>query len=150
MKKLTCTLLLMLVMTLTASAQQPGKQHKNMPKFSPEKFDAELHSYIIHEAGLSQQEAVKFFPVYKEMQSKQRIIFERQRQQAKTKPTDEKGCQKAIQERDNTEVELKRIQQSYHKKFLDILPASKVYDIIQAEDKFHRHKLKQWSHQRRQ
>lgn len=79
------------------------------------------------------------------MQRKQRAIYDRMRQMGKVKPQDEAGCQKAIQEHDNIEVELKRIQQTYHNKFLDILPASKVYDVIKAEDHFHRRMLKRWS-----
>lgn len=147
MKRLTCLLILVMGLILSVNAQKPMKQQNQ--RFSPEQFDAELQHFITQQAGLTHQEAAKFFPVYKEMQKKQRAIFERQRQQARMKPGDEKGCQKAIQERDKTEVELKRIQQIYHNKFLDILPASKVYDIIQAEDRFHRHKLRQWSNLRK-
>jgi len=114
-------------------------------RFSPEQFDAELQQFIVQEAHLTPQESARFFPVYKEMQQKQRKLFERQRKQAIIKPQDESGCVKAIQERDNIDVEMKRLQQSYHNKFLDILPASKVYDVIKAEDRFHRRMLKRWS-----
>ena len=46
---------------------------------------------------------------------------------------------------DKMDIELKRIQQQYHNKFLDILPACKVMKAIKAEDKFHRNMLKRWS-----
>jgi hypothetical protein len=127
----------MLMSVLVMMAQGPR------PKFSPEKFEEELRVYIIQQAGLTQQEADKFFPVYNEMRKKQHALFNRQKEAHKVKPATEEGCMKAIQERDNLEVEQKRIQQNYHNKFFDILPASKVYDILQAEDRFHRHKLKQ-------
>ena len=146
MKRLTIIILTLLItIVATAQDQRPAPQ-----KFSPEKFQADLEQFITKEACLTSKEAAQFFPVYKEMQAKLRAVFDQQRQLGKVKPGDEKGCEKAIRQRDEYDLELKRIQQSYHKKFLDILPASKVYDIIQAEDKFHRHKLKQWSHQRRQ
>jgi hypothetical protein len=142
MKRL-CLIILGFALALSLSAQRDDShQHK----FSPEKFDAELHAYIVKEARLSQQEAARFFPVYKEMQQKQRALMWKQRKLGMTKPTDEQGCLKAIQERDEIELEQKRILQCYHNKFLEVLSASKVYDVIKAEDRFHRHKLRQWSH----
>ena len=41
---------------------------------------------------------------------------------------------------------MKQIQIEYHKKMLEVLPASKVYDAIKAVDKFHRRQLKRWAH----
>lgn len=138
MKRMTI-IIGMLLCLLPLSAQQQGER-----RFSPEKFEADLYQYIKQEAGLSQQDCDKFFPVYKEMRKKQHALFERQRNVAKQKPADEAGCMRVIQERDNIEVEQKHIQQIYHNKFFAILPPSKVYDVIQAEDKFHRHMLRQW------
>jgi len=142
MTKRLYVLFIAMTFAIMANAQQnaPGK------RFSPEQFDAELQSFIAKEASLTPQETTSFFIVYKEMQKKQRALFVRQRQLSRVKPADEQGCMKAIQERDQIEVELKRIQEQYHNKFFEILPASKVYDVIKAEDKFHRSKLKQWSH----
>ena len=140
MKKVVAITVMLLMLVLSAEAQQ--QQHK---RFSPEQFDAELQQFIVQEAHLTPQESARFFPVYKEMQQKQRKLFGQQRRQGKIKPQDEAGCLKAIQEHDNIDVELKRIQQTYHNEFLDILPASKVYDVIKAEDHFHRRMLKRWS-----
>ena len=39
---------------------------------------------------------------------------------------------------------MKRIQQTYHLRFLEQLPASRVYDILQAEDRFHRTMMRNW------
>ena len=33
---------------------------------------------------------------------------------------------------------MKKLQQTYHNKFMKILPAGKVMEIIKAEDQFHR------------
>ena len=143
MKKIWSLLLLAFLLVVCANAQQ---HNQNGQKFSPEKFDAELRQFIIQEAALTQQEAAKFFPVYREMQQKQRAVFDRQRSLGQVKPVDEKGCMRIIQERDNLDIELRRIQQSYHNRFFDVLPASKVYDVIKAEEKFHRRKFRQWGH----
>ncbi|MBR0276728.1 MAG: hypothetical protein IJQ76_11085 [Prevotella sp.] len=140
MKK-TLTILLIGLFSLGLSAQEQKKE-----KFSPEKFDAELQNYIVKEANLSQQEAAEFFPVYKEMQQKQRTLFDRLRKLGKDKPQDEKACQEAIRQHDDLEIEMKKIQQAYHNRFMELLPASKVYNIMKAEDRFHRRMLRGWGH----
>ena len=143
MKRLTVTLLsLALVLVVSAQGFRPQPQ----PKFSPEKFQADLEQSITKEACLSPQEAAKFFPIYKEMQAKQRAVYERQRQLGWGKPADEKGCEKAIRQRDEYDLELKRIQQTYHNKFLSVLSASKLFDVLRAEDRFHRQMLRGMNH----
>lgn len=135
-------LFLALAITLTLAAQAQDNQRDE--KFSPEKFDAELRNFITTEAHLSQQEATAFFPLYNEMQQKQRSIFDKQRNIGKEKPKDEEACKQAIIQRDAMDIELKRIQQTYHQRFLKVLPASKVYDILKAENRFHRKAMKNW------
>ena len=142
MKRLTTIICsLILALTVVAQEQRPPQQ-----KFSPERFQAELEQYITKHACLSQKEAAKFFPIYKEMQAKQRAVFDRQRQLGKVKPADEKGCEQAIRKRDEYDLELKRLQQTYHNKFLGVLSASKLYDVLKAEDRFHRQMLRNAGH----
>lgn len=141
-----------LMLTLSASSQgfgqgfgQGHRQGQGQgQRFSPEQFQAQLEDYFKKEAHLTPQEAAIFFPIYKEMQEKQRAIFERQRNLARVKPADEQGCLKVIKERDEIDLELKRIQQAYHLRFLEQLPASRVYDILQVEDRFFRHMMRSW------
>ena len=130
-------LFLMLILAM-ASARAQGQ------KFDPAKFDAEQQQFITRSANLTDQEAARFFPLFREMQKKQRAIYERQRKLGFNKPADEKGCEESIREHDKIDLELKQIQQTYHNKFLRVLPASKLYDVLQAEDRFFRMKLRSW------
>ena len=50
-------------------AMQTHAQDKR-PKFSPEKFKADMEQFIVKEACLTPEESAKFFPVYDEMQKK--------------------------------------------------------------------------------
>ena len=143
MKRLTSIILLM-ILALTIVAQDQRQQPQQ--KFSPERFQAELEQFIAKEACLTAQEKAAFFPIYKEMQAKQRAVFDRQRQLGKVKPVDEKGCEQAIRKRDEYDLELKRLQQTYHNKFLGVLSASKLYDVLKAEDRFHRQMLRNAGH----
>jgi len=111
-------------------------------KFDPEKFKAHQRSFIAQAASLSAQEAAAFFPLFDEMQQKERAIFDKQRKLWDAKPATEEGCLEAIRSYDQFDQELKGIQKSYHQKFLKVLPASKVYDCIHASNKFHRETFK--------
>jgi len=143
MKKRLTAILFAVALAMTVTAQNFNPQQPQ--KFSPEKFQADLEQFITKEACLTPREAAKFFPIYKEMQAKQRAVYERQRQLGWGKPADEKGCEKAIRQRDEYDLELKRIQQTYHNKFLSVISASKLYDVLKAEDRFHRQMLRGWN-----
>lgn len=126
---LSIAVLLLSVMSVTAHDPQ---------KFSPEKFQADMEQFITKEASLTAEEAAKFFPLYREMQQKQRVVWNQMKDMGRNKPADETGCKQAVQKRDELELEQRRIIQTYHNKFFKVLPASKVYDVIIAENKFHR------------
>ncbi len=117
-------------------------QEKKM--FDPDKFDAELEKFITKEARLDQQEAVKLFPIFKEMYQKQRCVYKRMRALGKTKPSNEAECAEAIKMRDKYNLELKQLEQCYHKKMLQVISASKLYDVIKAETHFYRRTMKGW------
>ena len=140
MKKLLVFAVLMLMVVLGASAEE-------QQKFSPEKFQADLEQYITTEAGLTNEEVAKFFPLYREMQQKQRVVYNKMHELFKL-PHDEASCKRAVQRRDQLEIELKQIAQTYHNKFLRVLPASKVIGTIIAEDKFHRRAFRKLGQQR--
>ena len=131
MKKILVCMMILLVGFSVCQADEPQK-------FSPEKFQAEMEQFITKEAGLSADESAKFFPLFREMQQKQRAVFGKMRQEGRVKPTDDASCKRLVQKRDEVELELKKIQQTYHNKFFTVLPASKVFDVLRAEEKFHR------------
>ena len=125
MKRLLFSLSVVLFLSVSAFADEPQK-------FSPEKFQAEMEQFITQEACLTPEEAAKFFPLLREMHQKQRAIQMQIKKECKIKPVDEAECKKCVQKRDVYELEL-------------VLPASKVYDVIKAEDRFHRRAFKNWS-----
>lgn len=130
-------ILMLLFAGISMNAQDKSKQ-----KFSPEKFRADMERFITEDACLTPNEAAKFFPLYDEMNKKQRVIFDRMRKLGKNKPSDEAECRNTIRQRDKLDLELKKIQQTYHEKFMTVISASKLFDVIRAEEKFHRRMLK--------
>ncbi len=134
MKKILLVIIA-LGMAVSMSAQ------KKQERFDPKKFRAELEGFITKEACLTPVESSTFFPLYDEMNRKQRGIFDKMRNLGRQKPATEEDCRTAIRERDKLELELKKIQQTYHGKFLSVLSAKKVFAVLQAEDRFHRRML---------
>ncbi len=120
----------------TAGAQ--GKRSK----FTPERFDAELEQYITKKACLTPKEASIFFPLYSEMSKKQRIVHQEIKKLKRIKPTTDAECRKNISKRASLDIQMKQIQKTYHEKFMQVLPPQKVYDILKAEDRFHRQMFK--------
>lgn len=129
---------------LVTNAQQEKRQ-----KFDPAKFEADLEQYITKEAALTQQEVAQFMPIYREMRSKQRVYFDEMRRVCKMNSSDDKACREAIEKRDKMDVEIKEIQQKYHQKFLKVLAPSKVFRIINAEERFHRQAFKRMAQPKR-
>jgi hypothetical protein len=136
MKKIL-TISLLLMMTIMVNAQD----HK---RFSPEKFEADLRCFITKEASLTPQEADKLFPVFREMREKQREIYEKMRKLGMNKASDDEACKQFIIEYDKLNLELGQLDVTYHKKMIRMIPASKVYAVMQAEKRFHRQMMKGW------
>ena len=141
MKKIAI-LCVAILLSLTALSQE-------YKKFSPEKFQADMEGYIAREAALTPQEAAKLFPIFREMHAKMRAIHGKILQLSKEKPADQEACAALIKQYDKMNVELKQVECNYHKKMMQQVPASKVYDVIKAESRFHRKMMKGWQKGRR-
>ena len=76
------------------------------------------------------------------MRDKQRALHKKTRAIRKQNPTSESACRSAIVQRDNLEVQMREIERTYHQKFFKVLPATKVYQILVAEEKFQKRTFK--------
>ena len=110
--------------------------------FDPVRFEADLEQFVATEAALTPQESAAFFPLYREMRRKQLAFFGEDRRLSNVDTSDDKECAKAIRRRDENDLEIKRLQRTYHEKFMRVIPASKVFKVIRAEDRFHRRLFK--------
>ena len=137
--KTNCKFLITLMMIVLCSASAMA-QHKG---FDPVKFRADREKFITTEAHLTAAEAAAFFPLYNEMFDKQRVIYEKIRNIRRYRPVTEEKCRAAIMEMDRLEIEINELQATYHRKFLTILKPGKLFDVIQAESRFHRKAMKE-------
>ena len=109
-----CLFLFSMTFSLSISGQRPRK-------FDPQQFEKRLHQYIATEAGLTPGEAAAFFPLFDEMQRKQRLLFDKMRIYMHTNTDDNRASLKAIQAMDNNDLEIKKLQKEYHQKFCKVL-----------------------------
>ena len=58
------------------------------------------------------------------------------------RPADEESCKRVIADIDRIELEIKQLQANYHARFLTVISARKLFDVIRAEGKFHREAVK--------
>ena len=134
--------LMFLTFSLGINAQGNGRHGKRL---SQERFVAELEKFIASEADLTPQECNKLFPIMREMYGKQRLYFDKLKQMHQKCPKNESDCRNAVKQRDKIDLDMKKLQQTYHNKMLDAISPCKVMMVLNAEDKFHRAKLKDWS-----
>ena len=137
-KLLYILLLLTTAVTLSTQIQM---------KFDPEKFSRDQEAFICKEARLCPQEAEKFLPVYREMKNKQRALFHQQRKYARSKPQNDKEAAKLISDMDKIDMQLKKLQTEYHTKFCRVIPATKVFLCLQAEERFKHQIMNKFSQQ---
>ncbi len=126
-----------LVLSFTTAMAQ-GEAPEKKGNFDPKEFEQKLEQHVVQEAGLTKAEEEKFLPIYREMRQKQIKVMQSQRKAHDTKPTTEKDFEALLKARDNADIELKKIAQTYHNKMLNVMPASKVIKVMRAEQDFHR------------
>lgn len=131
----SCIVIMMMAMLTSAIAQPRGE------RFSPKEFRAHLEEFISKEAGLTASEGKAIFPIFHEMKEKQfkaqDKIFRLKRNGPASNASD-KEFANAIQKIKNLEVEKAETEEEYYKKMCKVIPARKVFLVMQAEDKFHR------------
>ena len=128
-------LLLTALFTISLWAQNP---EQGKPRFDPKEFQQRMEAALAHQAGFSADEAKAFFPLYKEMKEKQRGIGVQIHQLKKDCKEDEASCAATIAKIKQLQVESSQLEQSYYKRLLEVVPASKIFKVMKAEDDFHR------------
>lgn len=142
----SCIVIMMMAMLTSAIAQPRGE------RFSPKEFRAHLEEFISKEAGLTASEGKAIFPIFHEMKEKQfkaqDKIFRLKRNGPASNASD-KEFANAIQKIKSLEVEKAETEEMYYKKMCKVIPARKVFLVMQAEDKFHRRMINNFNRQGR-
>lgn len=112
---------------------------------SEEEFRAKKQAYLAEQAGLTEDEAAQFFPIYFELQALKKDLNRKTWSKAK------KGKEPQATEEDyedilnsfiNTEIQNTELDKKYLKKYQSVLSNKKIYMVLRAEIKFNRNMLK--------
>lgn len=125
-------------------AQPQGQQQGNQQrKFDPQEFTKRMEGYIAMKAGLSREEADKFFPIYREFKQKQRELTFKQQRLQREKPSNDKEYDNVISQIADLSVQIAKLEQTYYPKLCKVISAKKMYNVLQAENDFHRDMVRQ-------
>lgn len=130
-------------------AHQPQNRkgrNSERPKFDPEEMRCQTEAFVIREAGLTPEEASKFFPVYFEMKDKlrntQRKIDQAYRKAAEQNMS-ERDCERILDEVARMEKQREQTEADYMKRLRKLVPAGKLIKAILAEQNFGREKFRE-------
>lgn len=143
MKKYLVLFILSLLVALPSVAQQQGNKNQQR-HFNPEEFQTMMRNYIRDKAGLTQAEADKLFPIYLEMKTKQMELNGKMMGLKRKKLDANAGSaeySKLLTQITALNVELAKLEQTYYAKMCKVVDAKKVYQVMTAEDNFHREML---------
>lgn len=135
-------IIIMVFSALNMSAEQEDR------KFNPQQFRRDQEGFIIKDAKLSPQEATAFFPLFRELQDKQRALFGQQMKLARQRPCNDKEAARLIEQMDEIEMKIAKLKSQYHAKFCKVIPAMKVQMCIKAEERFKHRVMDNLAHRR--
>ena len=109
-------------------------------------FQVKKKAYMAKEAGLTKEEADKFFPLYFELLNLKKennsIAWGKAKKIKKNKQATEADFEASIQSFIETEEKNALLEKEYFEKCKAIIPPSKIFKVLHAEIKFNRNMLK--------
>ncbi len=134
--------ILLIVLSISISMQA---QDKKKPGFSKEEFRARQEAFLTEKAELTKEEAIKFFPIYFELQDRKKAVNDegwKQVRKGKDPKTTEAEYAEIVDNIVKARIQSDKLDLEYLQKFKKILSAKKIYKLQRAEMKFHRNILK--------
>ena len=129
-------------------------QNKHKGSFNYDEFRKKMELFITEEAGLTPEDAQKFFPIFREMKEKQMKLGHKIKKLKKDPldddddndddddDKDEDEWAEAVIEIEEIKVKQAQIGETYIKRLCRIISGEKVFKALKAEDTFHRQILK--------
>jgi len=148
--------LLVLFFAIPAQAQdkeEVEKMHKNRQEEYARIKSAKI-AFITEHVDLTPEEAQKFWPVYNEMENKReeltRHLMKRFKGDKEKGEMTNEQAEKMMQSQFSQEQALLDLKKEYHIKYTEILPATKVAKLYEAENKFRQMLMERLKHNNRE
>lgn len=111
-------------------------------KFEPQRFQVEFRQYVIKAAALSNSDADAFFPMNDDLQNQKRELRDQIQQINQKKPSDDDESRRMLEETDSLEIKIKELERDYHRKMMDVISPTKLFEIMNAQSQFLRQTLR--------
>lgn len=143
MKKYLIILFLSLSSAIYAMPLQNGDKP---PRFSPAEFRAKQTEFITRDAGLTEDEASKFFPLFFELADKKRDLNDKSWElirQGKDDNLSEEQYKTIIDALYANRIAIDHLEKSYLPRFRKIITYKKILKVHHAEMRFNRFMIRQ-------
>lgn len=107
--------------------------------FSAQEYWKRKHEFLVEKAQLTDDEKDAFFPLYDEMYQKKHELNRKVRQQnqaVQKSCNNEEECRKALDLIAETNIRIAKLEKEYLERFKQILPASKLLKLQNADEEF--------------
>ena len=139
---------LLVCFCVNAQNQGFGRIQNPRAEFTPELYTKRMNEFVAREAHLTEAESAKFFPLLNEMQNKQRQIGRQQREimmkAFRNTNISEEDYEQMVMRVTGLEIESRKVEQTYYKKFHTVLSWKKIYGVRVALARFQVEALNQF------
>jgi len=139
---------LLVCFCVNAQNQGFGRIQNPRAEFNPELYTKRMNEFVAREAHLTEAEQAKFFPLLNEMQNKQRQIGRQQREimmkAFRNTNISEEDYEQMVMRVTGLEIESRKVEQTYYKKFHTVLSWKKIYGVRVALARFQVEALNQF------
>ena len=162
MKHVLTIVCLMLALSVCAQGQQSENRRPNVQmrqgwsrntpqqqqvpnrsgQFSPTEYWNQQKAFFTEKAGLTEDEAAAFFPLYNELQQKKRDLNREMRRMTRQENLTEEQAQKSLDAIADFNIRIAELEKEYVQKFKEVLPATKILKVQNAEEQFNSQILK--------
>ena len=162
MKHILTIVCLMLALSICAQGQQTDARRPNVQQrqgwsrntpqqpqapnrigqFSPTEYWNQQKAFFTEHAGLTEDEATAFFPLYNELQQKKRDLNREIRRMSRQENQTEQQAQESLDAIADINIKIAELEKEYNQKFKEVLPASKILKVQNAEEQFNSQMLK--------
>lgn len=139
-----------LLICFCVNAQNRGFGRIQNPRaeFDPASYTKHMNEFVAREAHLTEAETAKFFPLLNEMQTKQRQLGRQQREimmkAFRNTNISEEDYEQMVMRVTSLEIESRKVEQTYYKKFHTVLSWKKIYGVRVALARFQVEALNQF------
>ena len=139
---------LLVCFCVNAQNQGFGRIQNPRAEFDPASYTKHMNEFVAREAHLTEAESAKFFPLLNEMQNKQRQLGRQQREimmkAFRNTNISEEDYEQMVMRVTGLEIESRKVEQTYYKKFHTVLSWKKIYGVRVALARFQVEALNQF------